>query len=519
MQKGGTRVFYRKVKKLFKLLYMGLLAPAAVHLRIDWPEAYYFVWSRLLKRHKKICLRFNERLIQKTRKIENVVIDCIERYMARAPDLTQIPVWIWASSILFTMSYSKESFEKAIGVLRNLERIRRELLRNHQLDDLGFEFIPGSLAIGSIGVWENLEVYIKMGILGLKTPKKLVLLLDPESRINNPCYLKYWRRYMTVISDPLLIQAFSPLEKCMTVPINYYMSFQGRVMLSPEALGFVRKQWNEEKRPPLLKLSDDDFEQGWKCLNSSGVPNHAWFVCLHVRESGWNDNDYVANYRNADIKTYVPAIKAITDAGGWVIRMGDPSTTPLPEMDHAIDYAHSDMKSDLMDIFLCSQCRFIIGTSSGVYTISIVFGVPAVLTNYLPGNGMYQLSAQDIFIPRLCLSKDDNHYLSFRELMCPPVSMAPEQHIYDRFNLKVIENTPEEIRDIVMEMLTRMSGTIQYSEGDEYLQGQFRSLSARCGKLYGDDGIVVNARVGRDFLRKYAGLLPAGVMEECSNKK
>jgi len=102
--------------------------------------------------------------------------------------------------------------------------------------------------------------------------------------------------------------------------------------------------------------------------------------------------------------------------------------------------------------------------------------------------------------------------------MCPPVSMAAEQHVYDRLGLKVIENTPEEIRDIVMEMLTRVSGAIQYSQEDGSLQEQFRSLSARCGPLYGDDDIVVNARMGRDFLRKYAGLLPTGMMEECRNK-
>src|SRR3989344_2652271 len=102
--------------------------------------------------------------------------------------------------------------------------------------------------------------------------------------------------------------------------------------------------------------------------------------------------------------------------------------------------------------------------------------------------------------------------------MCPPVSMGAEQYVYDRLNLKVIENTPEEIRDIVMEMLTRVSGTIQYSQEDGSLQERFRSLSARCGPLYGDDGIVVHARMGRDFLRKYPRFLPAGMMEECQNK-
>ena len=519
IKEGGMRVFGQKAKKLFKLLYMGLLAPAAVRLRIDWPEAYYFVLLRLRKQYKEICSDpACDGSLSRRIQLERRIVDCIEKYTAHGPDLTDLSVFISASTFAVNFCYTGQEFARSMGILRNAEAMRHQILKSHQLDELNIEFIPGQIPLGCVGVWENVEAYIKAGMLGLRAPKQLVLLLDPKSRVNNPCYLKYWRRYMTVISDPLSIQTLLPLEKCMTVPIHCYMPFQGRAMLGPQALGFVRKQWDEEKRPALLTLSNDDLEKGWKRLNSLGVPDRAWFVCFHVRESGWNDNGHSGDFRNSDIKTYAPAVKAVVDAGGWVIRMGDPGMTPSPPMDHVVDYAHSDAKSDWMDIFLCSQCRFLVGTSSGVHTISSAFGVPVVMTNCLPAAAMYQFCAKDIFIPRLCLSKDGNDHLSFRELMCPPVSMATEQRVYDRLGLKVIENTPEEIRDIVMEMLMRESSAFQYSPEDGSLQEQFKSLSARCGPLYGDDDIVVSARMGRDFLRKYAGLLPAGVMEECRNK-
>ncbi|MDP6651393.1 MAG: TIGR04372 family glycosyltransferase [Gammaproteobacteria bacterium] len=66
----------------------------------------------------------------------------------------------------------------------------------------------------------------------------------------------------------------------------------------------------------------------------------------------------------------IPIPKAITDAGGWVMRMGDSTMKPLPTMPQVIDYANSDMKSDWMDVFLCAQCRFVIGTSSGLFTLN-----------------------------------------------------------------------------------------------------------------------------------------------------
>ena len=66
----------------------------------------------------------------------------------------------------------------------------------------------------------------------------------------------------------------------------------------------------------------------------------------------------------ADIGTYLPAIKTVVAHGGWVFRMGNPTMKPLPAMEHVIDYAYSDVRSDWMDVFLCSQCRFMIGTAA-----------------------------------------------------------------------------------------------------------------------------------------------------------
>ena len=200
-------------------------------------------------------------------------------------------------------------------------------------------------------------------------------------------------------------------------------------------------------------------------------------------------------------------IKAVVDAGGWVVRIGDSSMTPLPEMTHVIDYAHSDAKNDWMDVFLCEQARFFIGTSSGMFGVAAAFGTPLVMTHFLAGQAIYYFSSQDIFITRICQFKSDNRVLSFKEVISPPIGMFSTQFYYDKFGIEVIENTPEEIRDVVMEMLMRFNGTLKYRQGDEDLQERFKTMIKSCSELYGDKN-VVNARMGKDFLRKYAALLP-----------
>ncbi len=501
-------IFYQKVKRRLKRVYMDLMAPLAVHFGVNWPQAYYFAAQKDHRKYKKAISQknFNRKFLEK---VEDRIVSCLDKYIAHKPDLEGISDWVNANILLFTFSIKRGQFRK--DTYEEAARVVRSVIERHQLDQLGLEFIPRGFAVGSIGVWENVEAYIKAGILGMRPFKKLILLIDPRSPVNNPCYLNYWQNYVTVISDPAAIRFFSQLERSLTVPMALYMNFHDRTLSSPIALGQVRERWTSEGRAPLLTLSEGDFKRGRECLRSLGVPEDAWFVCLHVREPGWRDyGTRAANFRNCNINTYSSAIKAVVDAGGWVIRMGDPGMTPLPQMDHVLDYAHSSAKSDWMDVFLCAQCRFVIGTASGVYTIATAFGRPVVMTNLLPAEAMYQLSSSDIFIPRICRDKNKGRILDFHELLFFPVSTANIQNLYDRLGLEIIENTPEEIQDAVTEMLERANGAFQYSEEDEHLQSRFRSLTEHCGKQYGDHGIKVNARIARKFLRQYAHLLSCG---------
>lgn len=505
----GVSAFYRKIKKILKLSCLKFLAPAAVHFNLDWPEAYYAEGTRIRKRYKKIlsqAAHADEVLMQE---IEKKIIHCFQKYTAYKPDLENFSEWMEVNRNLYNIFATKDLYKENIDILHRVKEARRRLLKEYQLDRLDIEFVDRSFAFGSIGVYERLEVYVKAGLLGLRPPKRLILLLDPKSPVNNACYLDYWRSHIEIISDPKSIRILTSLEKYLTVPFKFIMPFYEKTLVSHRALGMVREQWIQAKWPPVLTLSNEDYTRGWDCLRSLGVPDGAWFVCLHVREAGYNDNNFSESFRNAKIGTYSLAIKAVVDAGGWVIRIGDPSMTLLPKMPQVIDYAHSEAKSDWMDVFLCAQCRFFIGTSSGMFGLALAFGVPIMMTNFLPGQALYYFTSKDIIIPRLCRSKRGHRILSFREMVFPPIGMLATQARYEKFGIEVIENSPEEIRDAVQEMLARFDGPPIYSEEDENLQERFRVMTGTCGEFYGDKDVVVHARIGRNFLRKHAALLPA----------
>ena len=69
--------------------------------------------------------------------------------------------------------------------------------------------------------------------------------------------------------------------------------------------------------------------------------------------------------------------------------------------------------------------------------------------------------------------------------------------------IKIVDNTPEEINDIVLEMLGQLENTLIYSPEDEQLQERLRQFKPVFSSQFGTN----LGRVGRDFLRKYAHLL------------
>ena len=186
--------------------------------------------------------------------------------------------------------------------------------------------------------------------------------------------------------------------------------------------------------------------------------------------------------------------------GGWVIRMGEPTMKPLARMEHVIDYAHSEIRADWMDLFCFSQCKFVLGTTSGATDIAKVFGVPAALTNFIPmGHGAY--SVNDIWIPKLYWSNTEDRYLTIAEVMQSPMRRYGRTEMFAAAGLSWVNNSPEEILDLALEMIEQLEGNVVRTPRDDELQRAFMTL------LGHDPLFATNARVGRNFLQKYCHLL------------
>jgi len=139
-------------------------------------------------------------------------------------------------------------------------------------------------------------------------------------------------------------------------------------------------KWEEQFARPLnVRLSARTNQLGNDALKNIGVPEGAWFACVHVREGGfWGDH---TSPRNANIHFYVPMLKEIVSAGGHVVRMGDATMTPLPDLRNVHDYAVGPFKSSATDAYLIRHCRFFIGMQSGLQDAALLYERPCLIVN------------------------------------------------------------------------------------------------------------------------------------------
>ncbi len=362
---------------------------------------------------------------------------------------------------------------------------------------MNIKFIPVHTAAMGHLVGE-LECYIKEGLLELR-PFYWSIVLAPCQNVANPHVLNYWKKYVHIIQNPILCFILGPLRRSSLVRYNVEKYFCG----DSKGVAFPAIQKQYYGRPPVLSLTDYDRERGWQALREAGIPEDAWFVCVHCREGGQLGFLQGQTHRDVDVDNFIPAIEEITKRGGWVIRMGDASMKPISAMKNVIDYAHLNIKSDWMDVFLCASCRFFFGSNSGLSNLSSVFGVPSAITNIAgPVSAVLLYGPDDIGIPKLLSSLKEQRHLSFKEIFSSSIGNIREDSLFDAHGIRVVDNSPEDIKAVVIEMLDRLDGKIQYSDEDERMQEDFKSLMNPSHFSYG-----AISRVGRDFLRKYQYLL------------
>ena len=92
--------------------------------------------------------------------------------------------------------------------------------------------------------------------------------------------------------------------------------------------------------------------------------------------------------------------------------------------------------------------------------------------------------------------------MTFTEIFKSGAGKLLHTEQYEKLQIELIENTPEEIADATLEMHERLNGTWETNEEDEELQKRFWEMLPK-SELHGE----FRARIGTEFLRQNQELL------------
>jgi len=341
----------------------------------------------------------------------------------------------------------------------------------------------------------ELDCFFKLVRLNqIATQGKHYFILAPAHNVSNASLLDYWRDHITVITHPVACRVLEIMTRglLMRHEVKTYVLAIGRAARYFQ----VCAQWGY--RPALLQLKLDHEARGNRFLADLGLSEDDWFVCVHAREAGYSSwDESVHDYRNTTVSFLFPAMQEIIDRGGWCIRMGDESMKPLEPMRGVIDYAHNKARSAELDIFLCARCRFFLGNTSGLFLVSSIFGVPSALTNQTPfaSTGFRQ---GDLSIPKHIRRLGHTKFLTSAQILDSPISNFRMSRFYLRAQLELVENSAEEIKDMVFEMLETLEGRFREDPEVDLYRAQFSGRLRPEHYCYGTVG-----RISATFLLRH----------------
>lgn len=333
--------------------------------------------------------------------------------------------------------------------------------------------------------------------LGL-VPARRWFMLAPPHRVANAHLLNYWKPFIRIVQHPVMCFVLASMSRwgLMRHDVSRYVLATTKAQSSYR----IYAQWAD--RAPLLVTRAEDAVWFANARQDLGLPEDAWYVCVHVREGGFSPIDEeLHTHRNGSIDATLRAIDEITRRGGWVVRIGDPSMRRMPSLPQVIDYAHHTMKSERMDIMLCANARFILGNTSGIALVGTIFGIPCAIANAIPLPTLW-FGDQDLCIPKLYWSNTEARYLRFDEIFECDIATYRYAALYAENGLRVDDNSPEEIAELACEMMDRLDGTHAEDDSDRARQAFFKALITPRHYAHGSC-----AQIGSRFLRRHAELL------------
>ncbi len=345
------------------------------------------------------------------------------------------------------------------------------------------------------------ELYIQELRAGINKPRnRFIDIFFAAELVCNNYLLKKWSEQIIVFPG-FLLRGIYYINNCLP---------RSDIFKVPEITNTDRDVFNlVYSSECTIIFSADECSLGDSLINGLGIPQGAKFAVLTVRDSSYLDT-FIPNrdwsyhsYRDSNIDNFILAAETLADLGFFVVRVGAKVNKEFnTKHSHIIDYACNGKRTEFLDLYLASKCEFCISTGTGYDALAHIFRRPIVFVNFLPiGHVKTYIKGLTIFSHHYSSRLKRN--LSLQEIIDSNVMFIQRASEYRKLGIELHENSPNEIRDVCLEMLEILHNSHSLTFEDKLRQNRFWQLFPQSQLINGKPmhGKVIS-HIGRSFLEQ-----------------
>lgn len=240
-----------------------------------------------------------------------------------------------------------------------------------------------------------------------------------------------------------------------------------------------RNLW--DKYESRMRLTPAEVEDIYNALEELKVRRSQRVALLHVRDTSYDQliNSSTSSfdvYRNSNPVNYQLAVDELNNRGFAVIAIGNQGSWSRGLRD-VVDYSGSQHRSELRDVSIGAISSLYLGSESAPSNLAMLFRKPQLITNN-------SRIAELVTSSQLKMHIFKEHRFGSRRLTHSRIwesNLAEYEHDSDisESGLELVENTPEDIRNGLIDLLTIMGSENRYlATKQELTQQTFWELFA-----------------------------------------
>ena len=177
------------------------------------------------------------------------------------------------------------------------------------------------------------------------------------------------------------------------------------------------------------------------------------YICFFSRSAHYRGD--AIQSRDSDIKNQIKGVQDLCHKNNLkAIRMGSANLKLKRYNKSIIDYANSKSKNEMLDIFLPMNCKFMIGTSSGMNLIPALNRKKTLVVDKADIHAVHAHSETYIplMIPKKFKNISNNKLLNFSEVFKLKLTEFTYERDLNKFGYQSVSNSTIEIMDAIFEM-------------------------------------------------------------------